>query len=41
MNLSNFLIEDVFESDEEKSILDYSLINNNILNIISLNSLNY
>ena len=40
MNLSNFLIEDVFESDEEKSILDYSLINNNILNIISLNEFN-
>ena len=40
MNLSNFLIGDVFESDEEKSILDYSLINNNILNIISLNEFN-
>ena len=40
MNLSNFLIEDVFESDEEKSILDYSLINDNIINIISLNEFN-
>ena len=40
MNLSNFLNDDVFASDEEKSILDYSLINDNIINIISLNEFN-
>jgi hypothetical protein len=40
MNLSNFLNNDIFVSDEENSFLEHSLINNNILNIISLNEFN-